>query len=114
MPEFRKLTHLLDHLLYNAFRDRGVRQKEALDDGVTIEIYITRRAKTPAVIHLKLSRTDIPPSAEIVEKVFKHWPWELPGGPPSKLNAYKSGKEHCLTCQFPLPDVRNHWIGDAP
>jgi hypothetical protein len=111
MPEFRKLDHLLDHLLASAYQQRNEHQKETLKGGLTIELYITAHTAQPAILHLKLSRTGIPPSAKEAETVFKHWPWELPGGPPSKFHAYKSGKEYCLTCQFPMPDVRNHWSG---
>lgn len=111
MPEFKKLTHLLDHLLATAYQQRNEHQKETLPGGLTIEIYITPggRKPRPAIIHLKLSRRGIPPSAKEAETVFKHWPWELEGGPPAQLNAYKSADEYCLTCQFPMPDVRNHW-----
>jgi len=111
MPEFRKLTHLLDHLLATAYQHRDEHQKETLKGGLTIELYITPK---PAIVHLKLSRRGIPPSAKEAETVFKHWPWEMEGGPPSQLNAYKNADEYGLTCQFPLSDVRNHWIGDAP
>jgi hypothetical protein len=110
MPEFRKLTHLLDHLLNAAYQQRNVHQKETLPGGLTIELYITAHTAQPAVIHLKLSRTGIPPSAKEAETVFKHWPWELEGGAPA-WNSFKTAKVYSMTTHFDLPDVRNHFAG---
>ena len=106
MPEFKKLTHLLDHHLHLAWVHRGQREKLPLGHGLIIELYIT-----PAgVVHLLLARRSISPSAKEWETVMKHWPWELPS-PPPKPNAFKQGKLHCLTARFPAPDVHEHWTG---
>ena len=110
MPEFRKLTHLLDHLLDQAYKNRNVHQRETLPGGLTIELYITAHTAQPAVVHLKLSRANVPPAPKEAETIFKHWPWELEGGAPA-WDAFKNAKEYCMTTQFPLPDVRNHWTG---
>ena len=107
MPEFRKLTHLLDHLLDTAYKQRNVHQRETLPGGLTLELYITPK---PAIVHLKLSRANVPPAPKEAETIFKHWPWELEGGAPA-WDAFKNAKEYCMTTQFPLPDVRNHWTG---